>query len=176
MELKINYTKKPFETYVSFDPAIDQEASDMKQYLLTRDTSFLKFKPGMTPTKFYLRNIPRGIVTKGIIPQENEEVKFMFAFQYGVQRIDNLKETFLNEGVEINNNGLTAWEPSKILTLANSNSFRYIDEDECNEFFNWQTVREIGSIALKKTLSIPGVKQDFPVLLTSIEIIERMKS
>jgi hypothetical protein len=39
------------------DPAIDVAASNLDEYLRTRDPKHLRFKPGMQPTKYVLRPI-----------------------------------------------------------------------------------------------------------------------
>lgn len=175
MQLKFNYNKKPFETYVSFDPAIDHVNSDIKKFLETRDSSFLKFKPGMTPTKFYLKNIPRWLFIH-MMNSDKPSQQILLAFQYGIERIDNLKETFLNEGVEITNNGLTTWEPTAIMESKNGDKIKYIEQEELENAFNLHTIMELGSVVLGKANWVPGTKAIYPVLPTSIEIIEKMKS
>lgn len=175
MNITFTYEKKPFELYVSFDPAIDQDKSDIKAYISTRDPKHLQFKPGMTPTKFYIKNLPRALFLNSIATSTNPIMQAMLCFQYGIERIDNLKETFCNEGVSITNNGLSSWEPTEILTVEDLR-LRYISSTDMQNVFNFQTILEVASVVLKKTQSIPGIKPDYPVLPTSIEIIERMKS
>lgn len=176
MNVKLNFNKKSTEIYCSFDPAIDLNASDIVKYMETRDSSFLKFKPDQTPTKFFLKNIPRGIFVNGIMANESPYIQVLLAFQYGVEKIENLKETFLNEDVEIVNDGINVWEPSEVITLNDGNKLKYIDKDVLEKCFNLQTVMEIGTIALKKTNYVPGTKLTYPVLPTSIAIIDTMKS
>ena len=49
--------KSEFRLVSSLDPAIDQEASDMKGYGKDYDFSLLKFKEGEHPTIFIVKNI-----------------------------------------------------------------------------------------------------------------------
>lgn len=175
MQMKFNYSGKPFETYVSFDPAIDHDKTNIREYMETRDVSLLRFHLDQKPTKFYLKNIPRGIFVNGILNASISNQPFL-AFQYGIDRIENLKVTFLNPEVEIINNGLNIWEPSEVFTTKDGEKVKYISQDDVEKAFNIQTILEIGSVILKKTQLIPGIKLTYPVLPTSTEIIERMRS
>lgn len=175
MNIKLNPVKKPFEIYCSFDPAIDQEKSNIKKYIETRDVSHLVFKPDVVPTKIFLKPIPRGIFVNAIAVTNNPATQAMLAFQYCIDRIENLKDFMLNEGVEIQNNGLSVWEPTEVFTTVEGLQIKYIDKDDVENCFNLTTIMEVSSVALKKTNYVPGTKLTYPVLPTSIEAIEAMR-
>lgn len=173
MNIKNNIVRKPFETVLSFDPAIDIEKSNQKEFLRTRDMSHLQFKSGMTPTKFVLRDVPRSIFINFMLKQ-TLEAQFISAFQYGIVRIENLKSCFLSDGYEVEGNGLTIWEPTEVVTIGDT-KLKYLSDEDAQNLFDIPTMLEIGSVILKKTQSTRAIKQDYPVLPTSIEAIEKMK-
>ncbi len=173
MNLTFNYSPKLFETYASFDPAIDFDNSNMDLFQTTRDPKYLTFKPGMTPTKFYLKNIDKTIFYNFIL-NKTDAGKIFSCFQYGIERIDNLKPFFINEEYEITNNGIGTWEPTEILDLGNR-KVKHMKQEDAERVFIYQLIMELGGVVLKKTQSVRDVNLEYPVWPSSIELIEQVK-
>lgn len=175
MKIKYNYNSTPVAIYCSFDPAIDQEKSDIESYMKTRDDSFLKFKPGSTPTKFFVRNIPMTTFS-GIDQRQSAALLAAFYFSWGVSHIENLNEVFLNSDAEIENDGLSIIEPTDFVTMESGKQIKYWNPQEIINCFNGPVIHDIGHVVLKKTQLAKKKKLDCLVLASSIDAIAKMNS
>lgn len=172
--LTYSYNPKPIEIICSFDPAIDFENSDVSKYQKTRDLQYLKFKPGSTPTKFFIRNIPKTVFSGLNSTASSAFLLGVSYFAWGVARIEDLKEIFLTEETEIQQNGLNIVEPTEVVTLEGGNQIKHWDMSNVANMFNQETINEISHVVLKKTQSMKSLKPDYKELQQSIEVIKRM--
>lgn len=85
------HSNAPFVVVCPFDPAIDDENSDVALYTELRDMSLLKFHPDMEPTRFYIRRVGASkLLSLESNYQKDSNQYFGFAFMAGVIRVDNL--------------------------------------------------------------------------------------
>ena len=164
MKLKINPSLGILETYSVYDPAIDVANSNLELFQKTRDTSHLKFLPGSTPTKFYLRDIPSMIFVDRITSSTNINFQLIAAFAFGIEKIQNLQPFCINKDVEIENDGLTTWIPDEEIDVLNKGKMKHIKVEDVINYFNMQLVAELGSIVLKKTQLMNGQKAEYPIM------------
>lgn len=71
MAVLLNTNRDTFDVILSIDSALDTTEEDFKMYQQTMDESFLKFKPGMEPTRFVMRKVLSFALAKKV---QNEQV------------------------------------------------------------------------------------------------------
>lgn len=165
--MKFTYSNKPYNIYCIFDPAIDLDKTDIKEYAKTRDENLLVFKPDKKPVKFVLKNIPN-LLLNNILSQEHYKSSLII-FGYAIERIENFQEWILTEDVEFNGSQLI-YEPDNIVKV-DGKDIKYIDPEDVLRGFSQPVIAEIATIALKKTQSLRGMKPDYPILPISIGLI-----
>lgn len=82
------YTKEAMPVVCIFDPAIDQDNSDINKYGVTREFSLLKFKETEKPQIYHVRRIPQSKVLNFM--HHSVDVQRRLAFMSGVVRVENL--------------------------------------------------------------------------------------
>lgn len=73
MSVILSAKRDTFDVILSFDSALDVTEDEWKLYTETLDESHLRFKPGMQPTRFVMRQVlPYGLAKK----VQNEQATF----------------------------------------------------------------------------------------------------
>ncbi len=164
------YNKKTTEYICMYDSAIDQDKTNMEEYQKTRDVNLLVFKPMKKPTKFFIRNIPYQLAS-GIQMITTPQRMYHDYFSVGIERIENLKPEYLNDGIKIVNDGNDIWEPDEIVEIDDVLKIKTIEPEQAMRLFNSYCVREVGSFVEKKTHCPPVLKPTYPIWHSSIELM-----
>lgn len=77
-------TAKEFVVVCATDDAIDLEQSNLDRYVITRDITHLKFKPGQEPMRYTLRRVPNSLVATWIDVAADDNLKRVRAFMASV--------------------------------------------------------------------------------------------
>lgn len=145
----------------SCDPAVDQKASRLDKYYATRDLKHLVIKEGATPAYFYLRRIPRSLVTQWIQSAPNDNQAFVRAFECALVCAENV----VTEDGKV----IPRWEPKWVTSRS---STPVLEQDEMN-LFHPDDVVEIGHLAYERAFLRPGREPCYPVPPLSHVRLER---
>jgi hypothetical protein len=113
------------------DPAVDTESmsvTEMADYLKTRDFKKLKFKQGVKPTVYHLKEAARPLWVSWVMAVDGDAERAARCFQACVERVENL---YQRDGV-----CLPDWKPNG-----------YPMPDESLERFSLNDILEIGQVA-----------------------------
>lgn len=141
-------TNDTLEVVVPHDEAVDLARSKITEYGLTRKISCLQFKPGMTPTRYQVRRIPRSLFLRFVDMPPTDNEKFVRAFLVGVEHIDALR-------VDDHGN-VTTLRPTR--ELSTNGSMIYVFDDDVLEQVPPDDVYDIGSVAYHRAFLAPGRK------------------
>lgn len=148
-----------------WDPAIDAEASDLVEYLKTRDTKHLVYLAGAKPEVYHLRPITSEMFTWVNAPEKPEE-KFARAFYASVVKITG----YYNE--ENDNQQQDEWSPSAVQNAGGALE-RVIDlftgKGEKNKFAPG-TLCEIGEPAYRQAFFPKRIAVSYQLSPMSLQI------
>lgn len=131
--------EKPYVVVSVLDPAIDTEAmtSDaMVQYIAARDIKHLKWRGGMQPTRYHLREIRHSVWESYVMATDSEAERHLRAFLCAVVKVENLRQR--------DGSILPAYEPAGVPRNA------YAPESEAERFAP-RVRAEIGAVAFLRS-------------------------
>lgn len=70
------------------DPAIDPHCP-LGVYGVSRDLGHLRFREGMTPTRYFVRRLPRSLLLRTVDVGDDDRAKWVRAFVLGVERVND---------------------------------------------------------------------------------------
>lgn len=133
------YSVAPFKVVTPFDPAIDDEKSNVAMYAQTRDLKYLTFLPGQQPTYFYVRRLPNSKALAIRQHATSEDFAAGMAFAAGVVQVDNLR----TEGGTI-----PTWKPSFLASDGKIDQMTQEEIDSVN--FALDEIIDIGSVVYQR--------------------------
>lgn len=132
--------QEKFKAVCSFDPAIDTKSftlSVMIDYLKTRDMGLLRFKPGVQPTVFHIREIPHTLWESYVAAPESDAERYRRAFMVGVEMVENVVQ---QDGVTVSN-----WRGSE--KHESRGAVMQVMADDDLQLFSPAERQEIGAVA-----------------------------
>jgi hypothetical protein len=154
----------PFAVVTPFDPAIDDDASNVSLYMETRDMSLLKWHVDSPPTVFHVQRLAVSralmIAQHGTTPEQ----KHALAFMSGVVRVDNVRT---ESGI------IPQWFPEWCKPGSDAKSQVMTDAEL--QHFAVDEVLDIGSVVLARANLRPGrpvcfVPQESSALALALKI------
>lgn len=147
------YTAEPFAVVCYWDPAVDDEASDIGGYIETRELSLLKFHPGMKPTKYMVGRLDVDDAIALLATEATEEGKCHIAFRAAMMSAENVR---WRDGATV--------EPSFVPKCHGSMATKgrkLISKQEMAARFGPTSVFEIGAVIVQRSFLEQGMPLTF---------------
>ena len=130
----------PFKVVTPFDPAIDDEKSNVPLYAQTRDMKHLVFKPGMAPKLFYVKRLSNSRALSIRQHATSEDFAAGMAFMAGVVQVDNIPT---ESGV------IPTWKPAYMQEGKHGEG---LTQDEFDSpFFGEDEIIDIGAVIRQRS-------------------------
>ena len=155
-----------FETVTIWDQAIDIAKSDLAGFIDTRDMSKIKYRDGMHPTVYVLRDIPNALAVRHLFASDSVDHRRMTAFQMAVVAIKNVT---LRDGRTV-----TEWRPRAVVEAEHGLSSAIpftVSTDEVNELFYLANVLDVGEVAHARSFLPPEIGAGFLLPPTSRQVL-----
>lgn len=169
------FRQAPIPVILSFDPAIDMERSKFEEYVRTRKLEHLAFKEGQSPTIFYVRHLPKvcfeQVMGAGLSPWE----QYRLAFQWGIERIQTLKDIVLHPGMELEGGTIPLWEPSEEMVVG-PKTIKVIAKEDLEDTFSPVVVYEIGHFIFSNCFLANGIVRPYLLPGTSTLLLRTIQT
>jgi hypothetical protein len=152
------------KTICIFDPAIDIvkiPRTILEEFALTRELKKIEpfYKPGLRPTYYNIRRIPRSVMRRMVWPAASDEEKYAKCFQYGVTSVEGL---YQEDGSRV------GWEPTGTVTTPDGELLCLLERELNSERFSDSEILEIGAVVWYRSFLQLTIKDGYRLPHSSV--------